>query len=201
MKATARILSLVAAAGLAATLGFAIASGSANAGLPATEKNILESGMKDKPYGDTLDEYLDGVVAVTSTFSVVTINSNSTMKIHAYRATRARVLKAPGTLMDALALKPSAAITVFFADTSGTVSGTGTCQNVTATAMTSLTLKAGPPSAGYIPLVAGKSGIVILNSAGTATLTISKTPTLKTYQSCFVLPNGRVVAGALSPTF
>lgn len=173
--------------------------------LPTEETQKLQIAVKDKYYGLALASQLDGVWGVKIAYGGVFASSNQTMIVTAYRplsntwtapSGTATPGKTPIPQLNAAALFPSVAMQVYVSDTS--ISPAGACLNPTATALTTLTIGS---NGGFVPLVTGKAGMLILNSNGTATLKITKTPTLKSYAGCVVMPNGRIAVGGTTGSF
>jgi hypothetical protein len=160
----------------AVVTGFAI---HADAVLPITERTELEHAVLDKQYGDVLATQLDGIYSVTITTQGKFSTSN-VLKISGFDASRAHHSLAAAPLY-----AKRAAVSAMLFCYLGT---TPAARNITATAVDSMVLGT---NGGFIPVVTGKAGWVILNSNGIASLVLTKAAA-GTYIAACALPNGRV---------
>lgn len=189
MKLSAPTLRRAALGAVAAVVylagAFAIDMHQASATLPLTEKQMLEHAVNDLYYGDVLAVTQDGVYSAAFSLRGTTASSNNVISLTARRATQAAALGHPAVL-NASASHPSGALYFY-------LSSSQYCTSIAATAATTLAVGS---NGGYIPVVSGKTGWLLLNSAGTASLSIMHAPSFTAYP-CVILPSGRVTPGAV----
>lgn len=159
----------------------------------------LANAVKDKGYGKVLQSIMDTPWTLSMSWRGTTVNSNNVLTVTAYRADNLSWYAKTPAVFGNSAGDMAGALWIYFSDSAGTATGANVpCLTPTATAMTTI---ASGTNGGFVSTVTGIEGLLLLNSAGTASLNVKKTATFKTYIPCVVMPTGRVAVGPLSATY